>query len=125
MPENIFEVTTTGGIHGQIERLYVANLTNIGEISVSFTNMFYEANSDKEVAMLEKQYAKKTATKDNPAGDNVMEWLISDVPYTHWTLPMVMAHTEIRTLTQQNEMLETILAMNKPSLLVGSPDQQE
>jgi hypothetical protein len=118
-------VNVGGSMYEQIERLYSCNLYNIGELSVMFVNMYHEANSEAERFLLEKKYQRKSNQGGETVNEDLMKFLISDLPYYHWTLPMVALQAEVRVLTQQNDYLETILEQNKPSLLVGPPDQQE
>lgn len=104
---------STGGIFEQIERLFLANEYRIGTQESRFINILNDVNSeDKLGAMLD-------------ANPECTGYPLSDIPYALWTYDMLLIHAEVQTLARQNDMIETILQQNKPSLLAGSPDQQE
>lgn len=118
-------VNVGGSLYEQIERLFASNLYNIGDLSVAFVNMYTESNSEAVRLELEKKYKLDSNVGGEMVNEDIYKYLISELPYYHWTLPMVALQAEVRALTQQNDYLETILQQNKPSLLAGSPDQQE
>lgn len=113
---SIVEGHNHGGIYEQIERVWVANQYRIGMLSVEFENWLAEINTDVSMEALFKRM---------DTHPELGESIFSDIPYGHWNYPMLMCYTEIRTLSHQNEMLAIIIKQNKPSLLAGSPDQQE
>lgn len=95
-------VTHTGDLYEQVERMCCLNEANIGEKHLSLSNMLAACS-----------------------GRDPSEPLVTEVPYELWTIDMHVLHAELRVLNNQNELLDTILSQNKPSLLAGVPDQQE
>tara|TARA_R110000851_G_scaffold108025_1_gene228727 strand:- start:306 stop:695 length:390 start_codon:yes stop_codon:yes gene_type:complete len=95
----------TGGIWKQVERLFLANEYRIGLQEARFINILNDVNSE---GSLGKMLA---------ANPEVVGYPLSDIPYTLWVYDMLIIHAEIQSLATQNDMLETMLEQNKPSLI--------
>lgn len=97
----------TGGIWNQVERLFLANEYRIGIQEARFINILNDVNSEGSLGKM---------LDDNP---EAVGYPLSDIPYTLWVYDMLLIHAEIQSLVHQNNMLETMLEQNKPSLLEG------
>jgi hypothetical protein len=97
----------TGGIWNQVERLFLANEYRIGIQEARFINVLNDVNSEGSLGKM---------LDDNP---EAVGYPLSDIPYTLWVYDMLLIHAEIQALVHQNNMLETMLEQNKPSLLEG------
>lgn len=97
-----------GGLHDQLERLYMANNYRIGMQETRFVNELHSKNNDEVLVKLLKKIGE---------GGNAILYPLSDIPYSHWTYAMLIIHGEIKAIQHQNELIETILEQNKPSLL--------
>lgn len=99
-----------GGLHDQLERLYMANECRIGMQEVRFVNCLHSEHSTETLLKLVKQIC-------DVKGDDTIRYPLSDIPYGYWTYDMLIIHGEIKAIYHQNELIETILEQNKPSLL--------
>tara|TARA_R110000851_G_scaffold285294_2_gene438976 strand:+ start:1251 stop:1628 length:378 start_codon:yes stop_codon:yes gene_type:complete len=97
----------TGGIWEQVERLFLANKYRIGTQEARFINILNDVNSEDKLG------------KMLGANPNAVNYPLSDIPYSLWTYDMLLIHAEIQALVRQNDMLNTMLEQNKPSLLEG------
>jgi hypothetical protein len=97
----------TGGIWEQVERLFLANEYRIGSQEARFINILNDVNSEDKLG------------KMLGANPNAVNYPLSDIPYSLWTYDMLLIHAEIKALVHQNDMLNTMLEQNKPSLLEG------
>ena len=111
-----------GSIYEQLERVFLANEYRIGTLEVQFINSIQSNTTNEELLRLVHQLS----TKEERVGGNAnIQYPLSDIPYKYWTYEMLIIHGEVKAIAHQNEMIETILEQNKPSLLAGLPDQQE
>ncbi len=119
---NMSTASTKGGMYDQLERLYLANEYRIGTLEARFVNCIHSNVSNGELIKL---IDKISTDKEKIEGNDTISYPLSDIPYQYWTYEMLIIHGEVKAIYHQNEMIETILEQNKPSLLADHPDQQE
>ena len=100
-----------GNIYDQLERMFLANEYRIGLLETRFVNSIHAANSNDSLMEL--------VNKICDDGETNIQYPLSDIPYKYWTYEMLIIHGEVKAIYHQNELIETILEQNKPSLLAG------
>ena len=105
-----------GSLYDQLERMFLANEYRIGTLESRFVNCVRDSTTNEELLRLVAQLS----TKEEKAEGNVnISYPLSDIPYKYWTYEMLIIHGEVIAISHQNELIETILEQNKPSLLAG------